>query len=177
MKNDGATMVKRIAVLAENDYEDLELWYPFLRLREAGHEPIVVGTGSNDVYFSKHGYEVKVNLPISAARPKDFHGVIIPGGWAPDKLRRHPPIKGFVKDMFENGKLVASICHGGSVLISAGILKGMKVTSVSAIKDDLLNAGARYKDEEVVVHRNLITSRRPADLPAFMREVLKMLGK
>jgi len=118
-----------------------------------------------------------VNLPISAARPKDFHGVIIPGGWAPDKLRRHPPIKGFVKDMFESGKLVASICHGGSVLISAGILKGMKVTSVSAIKDDLINAGARYKDEEVVVHRNLITSRRPADLPAFMREILKMLGK
>jgi len=168
---------KRIAILAESDYEDLELWYPLLRLREAGYVVTVIGTGSNEAYFSKHGYEVKVDLPITAARPENFDGVIIPGGWAPDKLRRYAQVNGFVRKMFENGKIIGSICHGGSVLVSAGILKGMKVTSVSAIKDDLINAGARYKDEEVVVDRNLITSRRPYDLPAFMREVLRKLEK
>jgi len=170
-------MRKRIAILAESDYEDLELWYPLLRLREAGHDATVIGTGSNEAYFSKHGYEVKVDLPISAARPENFDEVIIPGGWAPDELRRYPQVNGFVRKMFENGKVVGSICHGGSVLVSAGILKGMKVTSVVAIKDDLINAGARYKDEEVVVDRNLITSRRPPDLPAFMLEILKTLEK
>jgi protease I len=170
-------MGKRIAILAESDYEDLELWYPLLRLREAGHEPTVVGTGSNEIYYSKHGYEVKVDIPISDARPENFDGVIIPGGWAPDKLRRYNEVNGFVRKMFENGRIVGSICHGGSVLVSAGILKGMKATSVIAIKDDMINAGARYKDEEVVVDRNLITSRRPLDLPAFMREILKALEK
>jgi protease I len=170
-------MGMRIAILAESDYEDLELWYPLLRLKEAGHDVTVVGTGSNEEYLSKHGYEVKVDVPITAARPENFDGVIIPGGWAPDKLRRYPQINGFVRKMFENGKIVGSICHGGSVLVSAGILKGMKVTSVVAIKDDLINAGARYKDEAVVVDRNLITSRKPSDLPAFMREILKALEK
>ncbi len=170
-------MGTRIAILAESDYEDLELWYPLLRLREAGFDVTVIGTGTNEAYLSKHGYEVKVDLPITAARPESFEGVIIPGGWAPDKLRRYSQVNGFVRKMFENGKIVASICHGGSVLVSAGILKGMKVTSVSAIKDDLINAGARYKDEEVVVDRNLITSRRPSDLPAFMREILKKVKK
>jgi len=170
-------MGMRIAILAESDYEDLELWYPLLRLKEAGHDVTIIGTGSNEEYFSKHGYEVKVDVPITAARPENFDGVIIPGGWAPDKLRRYPQINGFVRKMFENGKIVGSICHGGSVLVSAGILKGMKVTSVVAIKDDLINAGARYKDEAVVVDRNLITSRKPSDLPAFMREILKALEK
>ncbi|MDH7509080.1 MAG: type 1 glutamine amidotransferase domain-containing protein [Methanomassiliicoccales archaeon] len=172
----GDLLGKRIAILVENDYEDLELWYPILRLREAGHEPIVVGTGSSDVYRSKHGYEIKPDIQISEAEPQKFDGVIVPGGWAPDKLRRYPQINGFVREIFEAGKLVAAICHGGSVLISAGILKGKKVTGVIAIKDDLINAGARFKDEEVVTDGNLVTSRKPSDLPAFMREILKILG-
>lgn len=168
-------MAKKMAILAEADYEDPELWYPLLRLKEAGHEVIVVGTGSAGSYLSKHGYEVRVDVPVASAIPDEFDGVIIPGGWAPDRLRRYPLVNGFVRKMFEDGKVVASICHGGSVLVSAGILKGRRVTSVSAIKDDLINAGAMFKDEEVVVDRNLITSRRPSDLPAFMREVLKRL--
>ncbi|MEM2944591.1 MAG: type 1 glutamine amidotransferase domain-containing protein [Methanomassiliicoccales archaeon] len=170
-------MPKKIAILVENDYEDLELWYPLLRLIEEGYTPVVIGTGSDEVYHSKHGYEVKAELQISQANAADFDGVIIPGGWAPDRLRRYPPINDFVRELFESKKLVAAICHGGSVLISAGILKGKKVTGVIAIKDDLINAGARYKNEEVVVDNNIITSRRPSDLPAFMREILRFLRK
>jgi protease I len=168
-------MVKTVAILAEDDYEDLELWYPYYRLLEAGHEVKVVGSGRSEVFKSKHGYEVKAEMSAADADVNDFDAVIIPGGFAPDRLRRASAVNEFVRHMFKQGRLVAAICHGPSVLVSANVLKGKKVTCFMSIKDDVMNAGARYKDEEVVVDGNLVTSRSPADLPAFMRAVLGAL--
>ncbi len=168
-------MAKRIAILVEEDYEDLELWYPYLRLQEEGFEVSVVDTGRFDRYFSKHGYEIESDLTAEEADPEDFDGVVIPGGWAPDRLRRYSTVNELVRAVYEQDGVVAAICHAGSVLVSAGVLKGKKVTSVSAIKDDLVNAGARWIDQEVVVDGRLITSRRPSDLPAFLKEIIKAL--
>jgi len=167
--------MKRIAVLVEDMYQDLEVWYPLLRLKEAGCEVYAVGTGRSKNYRSKHGYEISEDLSIAEAASKAFDAVIIPGGFAPDILRRYDAVNKFVRTLFEEGKIVASICHGGWVCVSAGILKGKTATSFIAIKDDIVNAGAKFVDEEVVVDGNLITSRKPEDLPAFMREVLKQL--
>lgn len=166
---------KRAAVLAENFYEDLELWYPLYRLREEGVETTVVGTGSGQVYKSKHGYEVKVDTSADKVDASMFDIVVVPGGWAPDYLRRYESVTKFVREMNDRGKLVASVCHGGSVLVSAGVLKGKTATCVKAIKDDVVNAGARYVDREVVRDGNLITSRVPNDLPAFCREIIAAL--
>lgn len=168
-------MVKRVAILVEDDYEDMELWYPLIRLEEEGYEVSVVGIEC-DLYFSKHGYEVAADRSIDEVHTDEFDAVLVPGGWAPDRLRRHPGVNDFVRMMFEGKKLVASICHGGSVLISAGILRGKKATSASAIRDDMINAGARFIDNEVICDGNLITSRGPKDLPAFMREIIKRLA-
>lgn len=166
---------KRVAVLAEDDYEDLELWYPVLRLREAGAKVTVVGTGSKQTYESKHGYPVTVDTQADRAFHSDFDAVIIPGGYAPDRLRRHPSVLTLVREVFAQGKIVAAICHAGWVPISAGIVRGKRLTSFSAIKDDLVNAGAEWVDEEVVVDGNLITSRTPDDLPAFPRAIIEAL--
>jgi len=165
----------KVAVLVEDIYQDLEVWYPYLRLKEAGHEVYAVGTGRAKTYKSKHGYEIREDLSIAEAAKRTFDAVIIPGGYAPDILRRYGEVNAFVRALFEKGKVVASICHGGWVLVSAGVLKGKTVTSFFAIKDDLVNAGAVFVDKEVAVDGNLITSRKPEDLPAFMREVLKRL--
>ncbi|MFX0195406.1 MAG: type 1 glutamine amidotransferase domain-containing protein [Candidatus Hodarchaeota archaeon] len=167
---------KRIAVLAEADYEDLELWYPTIRMREAGAEVMIVGSGSSDAYLGKHGLPVEVDMHIDQARTEDFDAVIVPGGWAPDRLRRYPAVLAFVKGIDKTGKIVAAICHGGWVPASAGILKGKTMTCVVAIKDDMINAGAKYVDQAVVVDDNLITSRTPADLPDFCREIIKALS-
>lgn len=164
----------KVAVLVEDQYQVLEVWYPYLRLREEGIEAVLVGTGKGQ-YKSKEGYPAEQELPIEKARPKDFSGVIIPGGYAPDILRRHAQVNNFVRDMFNLGKVVAAICHGGWVLVSAGILRGKKATSFYAIKDDVVNAGANFFDKEVVVDGNLITSRNPYDLPAFCREIIKKI--
>ncbi|HHS98417.1 MAG TPA: type 1 glutamine amidotransferase [Chloroflexi bacterium] len=166
---------KRIAVLAENNYQDLELWYPLLRLREEGAEVKVVGSGSADTYTSKHGYPVQVDVSADEVSADDFDGVVIPGGYAPDLLRRYPAVLELVRTLFEQGKVVAAICHAGWVLISAGVLKGRRVTSFFAIKDDLVNAGAEWVDQEVVRDGNLITSRMPSDLPAFCRAIIETL--
>jgi protease I len=166
---------RRVLILAENDYEDLELWYPLLRLKEEGATVTVAGTGSSDTYKSKHGYPVKVDTVADNLKAASFDAVIIPGGWAPDRLRRYPAVLKLVREAYEAGKVVASICHGGWVPASAGILKGRKVTCVSAIKDDLINAGATYLDQEVVKDGRLITSRVPSDLPAFLREIILTL--
>ena len=168
---------KRVAVLAEDFYEDLELWYPLLRLREAGAETFVVGTGTKEEYSSKYGHPVKVDLTADQVSAAEVNAIVVPGGYAPDKMRRYPAVLNLVRDAFEQGKVVAAICHAGWVLVSAGILKGKRVTSVPAIKDDMANAGATWLNEEVVRDGNLITSRTPADLPAFCRTIIAALSE
>lgn len=168
---------KTVAILVEELYQDLEVWYPFFRLKEEGANVIVVGTGSRNVYKSKHGYEIKVDMSASKLNAKDFDGVIIPGGYAPDYLRRYSEVNDFVRKMYERGKVISSICHGAWVLCSAGIVKRKTITCFSAIKDDVKNAGAKYVDREVVVDGNLITSRKPEDLPAFLRETIRALKR
>lgn len=168
---------KRVAVFAEEIYEELELWYPVLRLREAGAEVKIVGPRAGETYKSKHGYPAKADLGMDEAQAADFDAVVIPGGFAPDRMRRHPAMLDFVRAIHDAGKPVAFICHAGWVPISAGIVRGRTVTSVSAIKDDLVNAGARWVDQEVVVDGNLVSSRTPADLPAFCRELIALLGR
>jgi protease I len=167
---------KRAAVLAEDLYEDLELWYPVLRLREAGAEVAIIGTGSATTYHSKHGYPADAAVSADQVSADNFDALIIPGGYAPDRLRRYPAVIKLVRDMFQQGKVVAAICHAGWVPVSAGIVKGKRLTSFSAIRDDLMNAGAHWEDAEVVVDGNLITSRTPDDLPAFCRAIIEALS-
>jgi protease I len=166
---------KRIAVLVENLYQELEVWYPLLRFREEGAEVVVVGSGSAREYTSKFGYPIAVDQSARDVKASDFDAVIIPGGYAPDIMRRYPEMVALVRDAATSGKVVASICHGGWMLASAKVLKGRTVTSFFAIKDDLVHAGATFVDEEVVVDKNLITSRKPEDLPAFCRAVITAL--
>jgi protease I len=166
---------KKIAVLVEDLYQVLEVWYPLLRLKEAGIAVQLVGTGSKNTYVSKEGYPAKVDKSIEDVKAGEFDGVIIPGGFAPDILRRYDKVVQLVKQLDEDGKVVAAICHGGWLLVSAKILKGRRATCFFAIKDDLVAAGADYMDQEVVVDRNLITSRKPEDLPAFVVEIIKKL--
>jgi len=166
---------KRVAVLAEESYQELELWYPLLRLREAGAEVKVIGTGSARTYGSKHGYPVTVDAAADEVSADDFDAVVIPGGYAPDRMRRYPALLDFVREMDAQGKVVAAICHAGWVLVSAGILKGRRATCFFAIKDDLVNAGATYLDQPVVRDGNLITSRVPDDLPAFCQAIIEAL--
>ncbi len=165
----------RVAVLIEDYYQDLEVWYPILRLREEGIEVVTVEPNGRKEYKGKNGYPIEVDKSIHEVRAADFDGVVIPGGWAPDKLRLSEKILDFVKTLFDRGKVVASICHGGWVLASAGICKGKTLTSYIAIKDDLVHAGGNFVDREVVRDGNLITSRKPDDLPAFMKEMIKAL--
>ena len=166
---------KTVAVLVEDVYQEMEIWYPAYRLREAGYKTLFVGTGKPE-YKSKLGYPVKAEADVKEVQSKDFDGVIVPGGFAPDFLRRSPEMLKLVADLDQAGKAIGSICHAAWVLCSAGILKGRNATCFFAIKDDVINAGAKYLDQEVVVDRNLVTSRKPDDLPAFMREYLKVLG-
>lgn len=168
---------KRVAILAENLYQEMELWVPYYRLKEAGAAVKVIGTGSAKSYTSKHGYPVAVDAAADEVKAKEFDAVVIPGGYAPDLMRRSTAMVGLVREAFQQGKVVAAICHAGWILCSAGILKGKTATCFHAIKDDMVNAGARYVDEEVVVDGNLITSRKPDDLPAFCREIVKALEK
>jgi deglycase len=165
----------KVAVLIEDLYQVLEVWYPYLRLREEGIETVFIGSGTKKEYKSKEGYPALEELSLRDAKISEFDGVIIPGGYAPDILRRHADVNTFVRNMHKQGKLVAAICHAGWVLISAGIVKGKKATGFFAIKDDMVNAGAVFLDKEVVVDGNLITSRNPYDLPAFCREIIKYL--
>jgi protease I len=167
---------KRIAILAEDMYEDLELWYPYYRLTEEGAEVKIIGPEAKE-YQSKHGYPVQADLSAGKVKANDFDGVVVPGGFAPDRLRRYPEILDIVREIFEKGGVVASICHGPWVLISANIMKGKKTTAVISLKDDLINAGAIYLDKEVVVDNNLITSRTPQDLPVFLPAIITALKK
>lgn len=166
---------KRIAVLAEDLYEDLELWYPVLRFRESGAEVIIVGSGTHS-YTSKHGYPVKADRSAEQVNAADLDALIIPGGYAPDRMRRHKAMVDLVRRACERGTIVAAICHGGWMLASAGVLRGRRVTGFFAIRDDLVNAGATYEDREVVRDGNLVTSRKPDDLPAFCRTIAEALA-
>jgi protease I len=168
---------KKVILLAENNYEDMELWVPYFRLKEEGAEVTIVGTGSSRTYTSKHGYPVQVDKEAKEIDMSQYDGVVIPGGYAPDIMRRFPEMVKIVKEAHQKGKVIAAICHAGWMLASAGILRGKKVTGYFAIKDDLINAGANYVDQEVVRDGNLITSRQPADLPAFCREIIEALAK
>jgi protease I len=168
---------RKIAILAADMYEDLELWYPYYRMKEAGADVRLVGTASSaDVVQSKHGYPAKIDLRADKANPNEFDAVIVPGGYGPDKLRMCKKTLDFVKKIFDAHKVTAAICHGGWVLISAGILRGRRATSYIAIKDDMKNAGADWIDEEVVQAGTLITSRTPADLPAFCKKIIEIMS-
>ena len=164
----------RIAILVEDLYQDQEVWYPYFRLKEAGAEVLVVGTNKKE-FKSKHGYPIVADVTVDRVSANQFDAVIIPGGYAPDILRRYSSVIKFVKDMHEQGKLIAAICHAGWVLCSADILVGKTVTCFFAIKDDLIHAGATYVDREVVRDGALITSRKPEDLPAFLRTIIEAL--
>ena len=172
MKHD---MGKSVAILVEDVYQEMEVWYPAYRLREAGVRTVFLGTGKPE-YKSKLGYPVKAEADVKEIRAKELDGVIVPGGYAPDFLRRSPEMIELVASLDKAGKPVGAICHAAWLLCSAGILKGRQATCFFAIKDDVVNAGAQYVDQEVVVDRNLVTSRKPDDLPAFMREFLRVLG-
>ena len=168
---------KRIAILAENMYQGMELWVPYYRFKEEGAEVRVVGAGGAKSYTSKHGYPVSVDAQAEQVKAVEFDAVVVPGGYAPDMMRRHPAMVALVRDAAQQGKVVAAICHAGWMLVSAGILKGRQATSFFSIKDDLVAAGADWKDAEVVIDGNLITSRKPDDLPAFCRAIVGALAK
>jgi deglycase len=168
---------KRIAILAENMYQEMELWVPYYRMKEEGAEVKVVGAGGAKQYTSKHGYPVNVDAQADSVNAMEFDAVVVPGGYAPDMMRRHDGMVRLVREAAQNGKVVAAICHAGWMLASADVIKGKKVTSFFSIKDDMVHAGGQWVDQEVVVDGNLITSRKPDDLPAFCRAIIKALAK
>ena len=167
---------KRIALFVDLYYQELEVWYPLLRMREAGADVVTVGAEAGKVYTSKLGYPVTADKSYADIQAGDFDGVIIPGGYAPDHIRRHARAIELVRQWHQGGKLVAAICHGPWVLCSTGTLKGRKVTGFFSIKDDLVNAGAIFEDAEVVVDGALVTSRKPDDLPAFCAACIRLLS-
>jgi protease I len=164
---------KRAAVLVEQMYQEMEVWYPVYRLREAGCQVTLVGTEAGTTYTSKLGYPVKSEKAARDVSANDFDLLVIPGGYSPDYMRRCEPMVRLVSTMAEQGKPVAAICHGPWMLCSTQALKGRKATCFFAIKDDVINAGATYVDAEVVRDGNIITSRKPDDLPAFMQAILQ----
>jgi protease I len=166
---------KRVAVLVEQQYQEMEVWYPVYRLREAGCQVTLVGPEAGTTYPSKLGYPAKSDKAAKDVKASDFDGVVVPGGFAPDFIRRSEAMIKLVSDIAEQGKVVAAICHGPWVLCSTQALKGKKATCFFAIKDDVMNAGASYVDAEVIRDGNLITSRKPDDLPAFMTTMMQAL--
>lgn len=165
----------RILIFVADDYEDLELWYPKLRLLEAGARVTLAGPESGMTYRGKHGYPCISDASIEAMDAKNFEGLIVPGGWMPDKLRRNEKVLELTRAFADAGKLVAAICHGGWIPISAGVYRGIKVTGSPGITDDLINAGAIWHDQPVVVDRHFVSSRKPDDLPDFCRGILEVL--
>jgi protease I len=169
--------LRRVLVFVDDVYEDLELWYPKLRLEEAGVSVTVAGPQAGAIYRGKHGYPCRADAEIRLMRGGDFDGVVIPGGFMPDKLRRDQHVLALVREFAAAEKLVAAICHGGWIAISAGVYRGVRATGSPGIKDDLVNAGAIWEDAAVVVDRHFVSSRKPDDLPAFCRAVLEVLAR
>ena len=166
---------KRILSFVGDIYEDLELWYPKLRLFEAGAEVVVAGPEAGKTYAGKHGYPCVSDSAIADMKSDDFHGVLCPGGFMPDKLRRDPKVLELVREFADAGKLVAAVCHGGWIPISAKVYDGVRVTGSPGIKDDLENAGAVFEDAAVVVDRHFVSSRKPDDLLDFCRGMIQVL--
>lgn len=165
----------KVVALVHDTYEELGLMYPVIRMKEAGVDNVYAGIEGNTVYKGKHGYPCKSDIPFTELKSGDFDGVLIPGGFAPDKFRRIPEILKLVQEMDKAKKMIAFICHGGWVPISAKILKGKKATGTTAIKDDLENAGAIWVDEPVVIDGHLISARTPVDLASFGQAIVKAL--
>jgi len=166
---------KEILILAGPDYEDLELQYPRYRLMDEGARITIAGIGEPS-YTGKKGYPVDVDVQVTEISASSFDALVIPGGYAPDKMRRVPELLDLVREMNDQGKPIGFICHAGWVPISAGILKGKRITCVSAIKDDVINAGAEYVNEAVVVDGNLVTSRTPDDLPQWLPALIDTIA-
>jgi protease I len=166
---------KRLLMFVDDIYEDLELWYPRLRMIEAGAHVTVAGPEAGKKYTGKHGYPCVSDAAIGEMDSRDFYGTVIPGGFAPDKLRRDPKVLALVREFARDGKLVAAICHGGWIPISAGVYKGVRVTGSPGIKDDLVNAGAIWTDAPVVIDRYFVSSRKPDDLPDFCAGIMEVL--
>ena len=168
--------MRSILFFVHDIYEDLELWVPRMRLEEAGFKTVAAGPEAGKIYTGKHGYPCKADLSFDAVQAHSFSGLVIPRGYAPDKIRRFPKALEIVRQLNESKKMIAFICHAGWVPISAKIIKGKTVTGFSAIKDDLENAGAHFKDQALVADGNLITSRTPDDLPVFCKAIVQYLG-
>lgn len=166
-----------VASLVHHDFEDLEFWYPTLRLREAGHEVHVLGERAGEVYRGKYGVPAEATHDVAACNAEDYDVLLVPGGWAPDKLRRFPAVLNLVRSMDRRERVIGQICHAGWVLISAGILQGRTVTSTPGIRDDMENAGATWVDEPVVTDGHLVSSRRPPDIPAYAAALIDAIGR
>ena len=175
MVNDMAKDLK-IAILVDQLFQDSEVTDPKEKLNNAGFKVEIIGPNNNEEYVGKKGTKIKADKSIDEVSAKEYVGLVIPGGWAPDKMRMNEKMVRFVQDINAKDKPIGCICHGGSLLIEADIVKGRKVTSYASIKTDLINSGARWSDKEVIVDGNLITSRTPADLPIFCAELLKVLS-
>jgi len=168
---------KRFLIFVGDIYEDLELWYPKLRLAEAGGEVTVAGPEAGAKYTGKNGYPCVADAAMADVRAADFDGVVVPGGFMPDKLRREERVLSLVREFASAEKLVAAICHGGWIPISAGVYRGVRVTGSPGIKDDLVNAGAIWEDAPLVVDRHFVSSRRPDDLPDFCRGIFQVMDR
>src|SRR5690554_488669 len=166
---------KLVLTIVSKDFDDLELWYPILRLREAGATVLVAGEIANHEYVGKYGLTVKSDLAFDKVEITNFDALLIPGGWAPDYLRRLPKVLDFVRHMNDNKKIIGQICHAGWVLASANVLKGVNVTSTPGIKDDLTNAGAIWHDVEAIRDGHIISARRPPDLPKYLPLIIEAL--
>jgi protease I len=164
---------KKILQVIEHEFEDLELWYPMLRVQEEGALVHLAGPKRNEKYIGKYGVPAVSDLSFTDVNIDEYDGLLVPGGWAPDKLRRYPEVLSFVQHMNQHRKPIGHICHAGWVLISAKILEGKKVTSTPGIKDDMENAGAIWLDEAVVVDGHLVSSRRPLDLPPYVKAFIE----
>lgn len=168
---------KKVIALVDHEFEDLEHWYPVYRLREEGAEVHLVGPEADKTYIGKYGVPAKTDFAFSDITSADYDAILVPGGWAPDQLRRYPEVLTFLKEMDQAKKPIGQICHAGWVLISADILRGKTVTSTPGIKDDMTNAGATWVDEPVIVDGHLISSRRPPDLPPYMKAFADKLAE